>query len=485
MSSAVASSNVPPSCHGGLENLDDEHDYWIEEVEGTVPPALEGTFYRNGPGRQRIGTERYGHWFDGDGMLCAFRFDQGRVHFRNRYVRTPKYEDETRAGAIRYRGFGTQIPGGLRKNLLKAPANPANTHSVCHAGRLLALYEGGRPWALDPQDLSTQGEWDFDGALAAGEVMSAHGRAHPFSGDYISFGAGMEGWGLRGPRPCLNLYRVNHAGTLYRRGRVSLDTMPFCHDFAITEHYALFFLGSIVFGNPIPILLGARTFSDLVRYDSAVPMQVLVVDLKDFSVARQFETSPGTIIHFGNAYEDGDEIVVDGMFADDFDANETLKDVFNPDGRFNGGQYHRYRLNLRSGQLQQESVTDTESEFPTYNPRYTGRRNEVTYTAASVANGANSFFNALQRIPREGAEQLLTLPPGTYGSEPVFAATADARHEEDGYLLSVVYNAFTHRSELHILRAENIEDRVAVLRLPHHIPHQFHGQYQARGAATP
>ena len=484
MSASVAAANEPPSCHGGLENLDDEHDYWIEEVEGTVPPALAGTFYRNGPGRQRIGTQQYGHWFDGDGMLCAFRFDQGRVRFRNRYVRTPKYEHETQAGEIRYRGFGTQIPGGLRKNLFKAPANPANTHSVCHGGRLLALYEGGRPWALDPQDLSTQAEWDFDGALKVGEVMSAHGRTHPFSGDYISFGAGMEGWGLKGPRPCLNLYRINQAGALYRRGSVSLETMPFCHDFAVTEHYAVFFLGSIVFGNPVPILLGARTFSDLVRYDSSVPMQVLVVDLQDFSITRRFETTPGTIIHFGNAYEDGDEVIVDGMFAEDFEANETLKDVFNPDGRFNGGQYHRYRLNLKTGHLSQESVTATESEFPTYNPRYTGRRNKVTYTAASIANGANSFFNALQRVTRDGAAQLLTLPPGTYGSEPVFAATPDSRNEADGYLLSVVYNAFTHRSELHILRAEDLEDRVAVLRLPHHIPHQFHGQYQARSAAA-
>ena len=36
--------------------------------------------------------------------------------------------------------------GGLMKNLLKLPANPANTSSIYHGGHLLALNEGGKPW---------------------------------------------------------------------------------------------------------------------------------------------------------------------------------------------------------------------------------------------------------------------------------------------------------------------------------------------------
>lgn len=477
MSHTAPAGNEIPSCHGGLENLDQEHDYALEAAEGQIPADLNGTFYRNGPGRQRIGDERYGHWFDGDGMLCAFRFEAGQAQFRNRYVRTPKYVAETDAQAIRFRGFGTQIPGGFRKNFLKTPGNPANTHTASHAGKLLALYEGGRPWSVDPHTLETEGEWDYDGKLEPSAVMSAHGRHHPFSGDYISFGAGVHGIGLRGPKPCLNIYRINSAGELYERGRIPVDSMPFCHDFALTEHYAVFFLGSIVFGNPIPILLGAKTFSDLVHYDPSVAMRVLVVDLADFSVAHQFETDPGTVIHFGNAFEESGKIFVDGMFASDFDANETLTDVFNPDGRFNGGTYQRYELDLAGGRMSSWNVTETESEFPTYNPAWTGRRNAVTYTACSVPNGANSFFNGIARIPWDGDAQQLTLPPGTYGSEPVFAPRTGGTAEDDGYLLEVVYDAFKHRSELQIYRAQNLHDRVAVIPLTHHLPHQFHGHF--------
>jgi all-trans-8'-apo-beta-carotenal 15,15'-oxygenase len=126
-------------------------------VDGEVPTELSGTFFRNGPGRQRIGGRPYGHWLDGDGMLCAFTFLDGRVHFRNRYARTPKYVEETAAQAVLYRGFGTQIPGGWRRNILKMLANPANTDTIYHGGHLLALNEGGKPWELRPDTLDAGG----------------------------------------------------------------------------------------------------------------------------------------------------------------------------------------------------------------------------------------------------------------------------------------------------------------------------------------
>ena len=127
-----AGQNEPPSHHGGLENLDTEHSYFIDEYDGTLPADLSGTFFRNGPGRQRIGGENYGHCFDRDGMLCAFTFANGQAHFKNAYVRTPKYVAETESQSIQYRGFGTQVPGGFFKNMGQMPANPANTNTVWH-----------------------------------------------------------------------------------------------------------------------------------------------------------------------------------------------------------------------------------------------------------------------------------------------------------------------------------------------------------------
>lgn len=471
--------NEPPSHHGGLENLDTEHSYWIEDFDGALPADLEGTFFRNGPGRQRIGETKYGHWFDGDGMLCAFTFKDGRAHFKNAYVRTPKYLDETEAQDICYRGFGTQIPGGFRKNMGKMTANPANTNTIYHGGKLLALNEGGHPWAVDPADLSTVGEYDYDGELAKGQVFSAHGRVHQASGDYINFGAGVSGFGLSGPKPCLHIYRINPAGKMVKKGFVPLAHFPFCHDFVITDRYAIFFVGSIVFDGMVGVMLGTKTISDVVQYDQNIPMRALVVDLETLELVRSFETQHGAIVHFGNAYERGDEIVVDGCYQEGFEANKTLVDVFAAEAKFGGGYFKRYVLNLKTGTLSEAQIVDTECEFPTFNLHYSGKPQQYTYTACSIDNGYNGFFNGFQKLSTDGDSTCITLPPGYYGSEPLFVPAKDAKAEDDGYLLEVVYNGFEHKSELQIYRADNIDEQVARLPLQHHLPHQFHGYYSA------
>ncbi len=470
-------ANEIPDCRGGLENLDEEHAYVIDDIDGMVPQDLRGTFFRNGPGRQRIGEAKYGHWFDGDGMLCSFSFRDDGVHFRNRYVRTPKYIEETEAQAVKHRGFGTQIPGGLRKNFLKPPANPANTNTVWHGGHLLALNEGGKPWALDPATLETKGEFTYDGALKGPEVFSAHGKIHPRSGDYINFGAGISGVGLKGPKPCLHIYRINPEGKLFKRSAVPMDNFPFCHDFALTDKYAVFFTGSIVFGNMLPVILGTRTISDQIQFDASIPMQVIVIDLDTLEEVKRFENAPGAMIHFGNAFDDGDEVVVDGMYTSDFEANSTLTDVFNPDGRFGGGTYYRYRMNMNTGKVDTARVCEVEAEFPTFNTDYTGKKHSVTYTACSVDNGANSFFNGIQRITYDGDGTLVELPKGKYGAEPLFAPAVGATREDDGYVLEVVYDGWSHKSELQIFRADDITDHVCTLKLKHHVPHQFHGHF--------
>jgi len=463
-----------PTMHGGLANLDEEHSYWLDQVEGEVPLDLEGSFIRNGPGRQRIGDTPYGHWFDGCGMLSLFSIAEGKVHFKNRYVRTPKYLKETATQKIQYRGFGTQIPGGLKKNIGRMPGNPANTNSVYHGGKLLALYEGGRPFELDPATLETVGEYTYDGELKKSNVFSAHGHFHGPTGDWINFGTGSMGVGLKGPKLCFNIFRINKAGKMIAKGQLPVDHFPFAHDFALSAKYAIFFINSITMGPIGQVMLGKRSISEGVEFDKSLPMHIAVVDLETMQEVRRIETDPGAVVHFGNAYDDGDEICVDAMHADDFEANESLSDIFNAKS-LKGGEWRRYRINVATGAMSFEVMTDTNSEFPTFNQLKACERNELTFAAGSVENGADSFFNAFQRVTRDGDVQMHTLEPGFYGSEPLFAPSKNSADDNDGYILEVVYNAHAHKSSLVIFRAADISEPVASLPLRHHLPHQFHG----------
>ena len=110
----------------GFRTLSGEFDYRVDEIDGRVPAALRGTLFRNGAGRNDLGGHWFPHWFDGDGMISAIRFDDAGIHYFNRYVRTKNYLDETRAGRIVHRGFGKMRPGGVIGNALRQPGNVSN-----------------------------------------------------------------------------------------------------------------------------------------------------------------------------------------------------------------------------------------------------------------------------------------------------------------------------------------------------------------------
>ena len=125
-------------------------------VTGRWPAGLRGRFYRNGPALFERAGQRYHHWFDGDGMVQQFTFSERGVSHVGRLVRTPKLAAEHDAGRFLFPTFGTPIASDAP---IQGPdsINVANTNAIEHAGRVLALWEGGSAFALDPNDLATQG----------------------------------------------------------------------------------------------------------------------------------------------------------------------------------------------------------------------------------------------------------------------------------------------------------------------------------------
>src|SRR5262249_21274365 len=92
------------------EGLPEEQDY-AAEVEGRLPERLAGTLYRNGPGLFARGGVKKWNLLDGDGLIRATSFSDGRARFRSRFVRTLKYEAEEKTGTFVYPTWTTPAPG--------------------------------------------------------------------------------------------------------------------------------------------------------------------------------------------------------------------------------------------------------------------------------------------------------------------------------------------------------------------------------------
>jgi carotenoid cleavage dioxygenase-like enzyme len=62
---------------GNFAPVSHEHSYQITEIEGKVPTDLQGVYLKNGPNNQFPSRTGRHQWFEGDGMLHAFRLKQG------------------------------------------------------------------------------------------------------------------------------------------------------------------------------------------------------------------------------------------------------------------------------------------------------------------------------------------------------------------------------------------------------------------------
>lgn len=459
---------------GGFDTLEQEHSYWVgaDAISGQIPETVRGTFFRIGPGRNQLGGQVFGHWFDGDGMIHGVTFTDDGIWYRNRYVRTPKYRAETAAGRIVYRSFGHNAPGGVLRNIGRLPANAANTSLIWHADRLLALWEGGRPWQVDPVTLDTIGEFDYAGKLGRHDPFSAHGKIDPATGHYYNHGLGV---GRRGPQ--INIYHINAAGEMVARTGIPVKVAAFVHDFAFAGDYLVYFVHPLGIRNPLPFLSGLRTFNDCIRYEPDWGMQALIVDKRTLALVRRIPLDPCVVFHVGNAWQAGDELVVDLLRFADFSVNKTLSDIFNADND-QAGVVWRYRLNPGSGTAQAAPLDHAfAGEFPQWDLRFSGQPTRWLFTAAIVDNGTAGFFNAIQRIDTvTGQVALHDFGPGRFTAEAVFVpAGAD---EGDGYLCVMVYDAARHASEVVLLdaRADGLPE-VARIPLDHLVPFGFHGAY--------
>ena len=357
----------------GFASLLEEHDYRIDEIDGHVPAALRGTLFRNGMGRNELGGAWFAHWFDGDGMIQAVRFDNG-IHYRNRYVATENWRDETRAGHIRHRGFGKMRTGGMLANAFRVPANVSNTSVVLNDGKLLSLWEGGPPYELDPATLETRGVADFGGTVKA---FSAHPRIDPLSGELFNFGIDY------GPRTTLTPYRLQR-GTVSRLPAVALPYPLMNHDFVLTEHYLVFCLGPILV-HSFKFALGMTSFDGALHWEGGKPTLILLLP-RDGGPPRYIEAEPFFQFHFANGYEHDGAIVLDvARYPDYAVVGEALRNFWQSDWPARGmATLTRLRIDLASGKVDgRPHPAGNANEFPRFDLRRTGKPYRFAYIACN------------------------------------------------------------------------------------------------------
>ncbi|MFT4572180.1 MAG: carotenoid cleavage dioxygenase-like enzyme [Hyphomicrobiaceae bacterium] len=468
MSTASPSTRTPSLfLAGNFAPVSEEHDAPSLEVEGSIPADLRGTFLRIGPNPQFIPDPAAYHWFDGDGMVHGVTFGDQGVSYRNRYVRTQGWQLENEAGRWLWRGVNSppdfDNPHGAFKNV-------ANTAFVQHAGRTLALWEGGKPHEIGVPDLFTIGVADFDGRIK--HPFTAHPKVDPVSGEMMTFG-----YEVVGP-PFCNYTVVDRLGNVVHSTVVNIPRAIMMHDFAITEHYTLFFDMPVTFSLD-RALRGESAFAWEPEHGSRIGVLPRYGHTADM---RWFEVETCSIIHGAAAYEDGNTIVVD---APRFQTQSVFGENDGGDGSDGSDELarmHRWRLDRDSGRVEEQADPgDLTIEFPRINEARVGRPNRYIYAGRQCEGGTSVRFDGVVKFDRERHETAVhSFGPQTFGGEAVFAPGADGRSEDDGWLVSFVHDEASEESRCVILDARDVEaDPVATVRIPWRVPYGFHADWVA------
>jgi len=444
-------SNVAnPYLEGNYAPVDtersDDHEL---EVTGVLPPDLEGRLVRNGPNPAVLPTDDTAyHWFSGDGMLHAISLAGGRaVGYRNRWVRTRALAAE----------LGTPSPRGPSEPI----DGPANTHVIRHAGTTLALVESGLPHAISP-DLERARIHDFDGALSS--PMTAHPKVDPDTGELLFFG-----YDVFGP-PFLRVHTVDATGALTRTEAIETPRATMVHDFGVTATRIVLLDLPVVFDLDLAVTGAKLPFRWMPEAGARIGVLPRDGDGRD---VRWITVDPVYVFHVLNAYDDGDSIVMDVVrYHSAFDTGPG--EVISSDDPV----LVRWTIDPAAGKVAEVQIDDTSVEFPRIDDTVAGRPHRYGYcTTVDEAHPERPTGLVKYDLRRDAS---VAFDPGEHRSagEPVFVRAADGHGEDEGWVLSVVYDATRDASDLVVLDATSFAGPpVATVHLPARVPFGFHGSW--------
>jgi len=464
------------SLAGLASSMMQEYDYF-PEVRGRIPLELEGTLYRNGPGRFELGGARKRHLLDGDGMIQAFDFAQGRVRYRNRFVRTRKYQAEQDAGRFVMPTWTTRAPGGMVRNVGNKIRSQAGVTVTLKNDCLYAFDEVGLPYGLDPDTLETWGERQV-GPAGMHIDYKAHTKTDGRSGQWLLLGV------EHGPRTWLDLVVRDRYGRQLSHQRVASPRPSYIHDWFFTERHVVILLHPVELSLP-RFLSGLASFTDSLQWRPQKGNMVVVLDRAGAGSPVFLETDACFMWHSLNAFELGDSIVADfvGYSAPDHFLGEKAAFRMIMEGRSgleqNKGMLRRYIINMPRKCLAQDSLSEENHEFPMVDPDVAGYRHRFGHF--TTAPGATVFHNGLARVDMDnGRREAIFVDDAAHLGEPVFVRDPLSAAEQ-GWLLTLGLDALTGRSFLAIFRSDRLSDGpFARVLLTHSTPLSFHGYWHDR-----
>lgn len=476
----------------GFASLHQELEDVPLKVTGELPHWLRGSLYQNGPGLFELPKMRMRHWFDGMAMLHRFAIGSGQVRYTNRLLQSDAYLKAMKRGTLAYREFASQPHAGpldLIAYILAPTYSDNNAISVArHGEHLVAQSESPRRTEVDPVTLRTLGPFRYDDRMAEGFAICSHPQYDALTRTTYNFCTGFR----KHDRALFyNVFRMRDGS----RRREPLTTLheprpSYMHSLALTGRFVVLVEFSLVLRDVMNFVFNIHPVFDNYEWDEARATRFTVLD-KDGRLVRRWRGPPAMGFHQVNAFDDGEDIVIDLVAYDSpVSLRELLLENLVRDGGGPAplGRLRRYRLTPGREEARTECLLQEELENARIDERLNGCGYRYTYAKGRRRDTPDDFYNQLLKVDVLGGQSWTWSGEGTYPSEPVFVPAPNARREDEGVVLSVVLDGPRGRSFLLVLDAASFTERARV-EVPHVIPHGFHAFFfegwPAAGVVSP
>ncbi|MEO1651951.1 MAG: carotenoid oxygenase family protein [Bacteroidota bacterium] len=440
------------------------------KVIGEIPKDIHGVYVRNGP-NPRFEPQGHYHWFDGDAMLHALQLENGQATYRNRWIRTHNYLEEEQAGTSLWQGLMGKLAANKEREWNRGVPlkDTANTAVAYHDGKLLAgWYMCGDLYEIDPITLETKGVQNYNGTMQSKAM--AHVKVDEQANEMMFFDYELTG-------AYLAYGVINGQGRVKHFTKIPTPGPRIPHDMGITQNYSILMDLPLIYDLQVMAAQGKA----LPVFKEDMPSRFAIIPrFGEANEVKWFEAEPCYIYHTINAWEEGDEIVMDCCVNPSPTPQQDLSKGASKAEKLNAylrmtAFLHRYRFNLKTGKTTEQRLDDLNTEFPLMNSQYLGRKSRFAYNQRFDISKTLRFDGVVKYDTETQNRQVFEYGTHKYGSESPFIPRIGAQSEDDGYVISFVTDAREGTSEVIILDAQNIEQEpLARIQLPQRVPLGFH-----------
>ncbi|NBB52126.1 carotenoid oxygenase [Rhizobium sp. CRIBSB] len=433
-------------------------------VHGRVPAGLEGSLFRNGPGKFRRPGGSATHWFDGDGLMRSFDIRNGQATLRARFADTPKRRWESEIDAVVTPGFGT--PGDARARVgSNDDANSANTAVMVAGNQVWALWEGGSPLAMNAETLATEGFVTLRPDLK-GLPFQAHPRYAP---DGTIWNIGLNGGQAV-------VWTLNADRSLNRAQGITLPRASYMHDFTATDRHLILVLQPWVFEQ------AGMPFVSQFAWRPEMGTQILVLDKADLSRRRIYELPAFSYFHLGDAWADRDGTIrFDVAAGKDVQFGvEGARVMVQQGGTVPGEPAILSLITLHADGRAEMTSSGVTAEFPKGDPRRAGVRRDLTVHVAGETGERPLPTGLAVHNWSDGRSDRFEFGHDQIMEEAVFVPRPGTNAERDAWLVAPSINLAEGVTELHVFDAGRVSDGpLATWRADVALPAGFHGCWKA------